>query len=158
MLIDALDVGLLLEHLAVVFVGANASRTLLLPVVGLHDLARDLAPAADPLVGGAPLRVLEKASNLVAVAELAPVDVVLAVAIGIDDGHELHVGTLHEPGVDLALGLQPAADLRQSNHVAWSDEPLAAQHTARHDGEGGRGRQPCEERAAIDVGHGVPPD
>ena len=153
-----LDVGLLLEHLAVVFVGANAPRTLLLPVIGLHDLAGDLAPAADPLVVGAPLGFLEKAANLVAVAELAPVDVVLAVAVGIDDGDELHVGPLHESRVHLALGLQPAAHLRQTNHVAWGNEPLAAEHAARNDGEGRGRRQPGQERAAIDLGHGMLPD
>jgi hypothetical protein len=152
---DTLDVRLFLEHLPVVFVGANAARALLLAVIALHDLAGNLAAAANAGVGGSPFGLLEEAANLVAGAELAPVDVVLAVAVGIDHGDELDIRALHEPRVHLALGLQAAADLRQANHVARGDEPLTAEDAARHDGKGGRGRQPGQKRAAIDVGHGA---
>ena len=57
---DALDVRLLLEHLAVVLVRPDArARALLLPVVDLHDLFRDLAAGADA-VARAPRRLLEE--------------------------------------------------------------------------------------------------
>ena len=151
---DALDVGLLLEHLAVVFVGANPSRTLLLLVVGLHDLAGDFTSAANPFVARAPIGFLQKLSNLVAVAKLAPIDIVLAVAVGIDDRNELDVGAAHEPRVHLALRLQSAADLCQANHVARGDEPLAAEHTPWNDGESRRSGEPGQECSAIDVSHG----
>ena len=95
---DALDVGLLLEHLAVVLVGPDAARgTILLLVVGLHDPHGDVAAAADARCRLAPCRVFEEAADPGAVAPLAPIDVVLRVLVGIDDGHELQIGPVINP-------------------------------------------------------------
>src|SRR6185503_1329827 len=65
---DPLDVRLLLDHLPVVLVGADAAGTILLLVVRLHDLAGDVPTAADAGVTLAPSRLFEKAPNPVAVA------------------------------------------------------------------------------------------
>jgi hypothetical protein len=136
---DALDVGFLLEHLAIVLVGADAAGTVLLAVVRLHDLFRDVPAAANALVVAAPLRLFEEPANLVAIAPLAPVNIVLAVAVGIDDGDELHVWTTDDTGVELTLGLSAATDLRQDDHVTRCDVARAAKNTARNDREPGRG-------------------
>ncbi len=153
---DALDIAFLLEHLAIVLVGADASGAVLLAVVGLHDLPGDFPAAADTLVARAPLRLLEESTDLIAVAPLAPVDVVLAVAIGIDDGHELNVVALGDAGIDLPLRLGAATDLRQHHHVTRRDVAGASENAARNDGESGSDGQPGQERTAIDVSHGAP--
>ena len=99
----------------------------------------------------APGRLLEEAPDAGAVAERLPVDVVLAVLVGIDEGDELDVVALEEAGADLALRLGAAADLRHQDHVARRDEPAAAEHAARDDGER---RRRGEKLPAIDVHHG----
>ncbi len=65
---------------------------ILLPVVGLHDLARDVAAGADAGVALAPRGVVEQLADAVPVAPRVPVHVVLAVPVGIDDGDKLQVG------------------------------------------------------------------
>src|SRR5438445_9465910 len=81
----ALDV-FLLEHLAVVLVGPHApSRPIVLLVIDLRDLPRDVAAGADPGVPLAPRWLLEEAPDARAVAERLPIDVVLAVPVGIDE-------------------------------------------------------------------------
>src|SRR6185436_13832797 len=109
---DPLDLGLLLEHLPVVLVGADADGTILLAVVRLHDLPGDVPTRADARVALTPGRFLEEAADPRAVAVLLPVDVVRAVTVRIDHGDELEVLSGHEPRVHVTLTLHPAADLR----------------------------------------------
>src|SRR6266540_6245373 len=106
---DPLDVGFLLEHLPVILVRADAGGgAVLLLVVRLHDLARDVAAGAAAAVGVvpfAPRGLAEKLPDAVAVAEVLPVDVVLALLVRIDDGDELEILAPDEARIDLPLRL-----------------------------------------------------
>jgi hypothetical protein len=154
---DALDV-FLLEHLAVVLVAAQPfARPALLAVIGGGDLARDLAAGANTLVAGAPLRLLEETADGGAITPVAPVDVVLRIAIGVDHRGQVDVRPLDQRGVDLPLRLRAAAHLRQDDHVAGCDIAGAAEHAARHDRETCRGSQTAEERATTNFRHGRAP-
>ena len=69
-------------------------RAVLFLVVGLHDLARDVAAAAAGAPGSSPsphVGLVEELADAIAVAEVLPVDVVLAVPVRIDDGDELEL-------------------------------------------------------------------
>ena len=143
---DPLDVGLLLEHLAEVFVGPDpAARPILLAVVGLHDLPRHVAAGADARVAGAPCGLAEELADVVPVAPRSPVHVVLAVLVGIDDGDELQIRPRHEARVHLPLRLRAAADLGQQDHVARRHEARPAEHAARNDGQAPRRPQVLRE-------------
>ena len=88
-----------------------------------------------------------------AVAERLPVEIVLAVLVRIDHGHELQVGAGYHSGVDLALRLRAAAHLREQDHVARRDVATAAEHAPGDDGQRGGGGESAEKFAAIDVVH-----
>src|SRR5262252_5443204 len=75
---DPLNVGFLLEHLAIVLVQADAGcGTVLLPVVGFHDVPGDLASGTDARVTLTPRRLLDESTDPIAIAEWLPVDVIL---------------------------------------------------------------------------------
>ena len=146
---DALDVGLLLEHLPVVLVGTDAARPIRLLVVPLHDLPSDFPTPVDARVALAPGRLLEEPANPGAVSPFLPVDVVLAVLVRIDDGDELEILPGHEPRVHLALSLHPAADLGEDDHVAGRQMAAPSQHATRNDGQRrGGGKAPQKPAAA----------
>src|SRR5262249_52698280 len=126
--------------------------TPLLLVVRLHDLPRHIASRANPRVARAPLRIAEELADPIPVSESVPVDVVLRIAIRIDHGDELQIGTGDEPGVDLTLRLRAAADLGKQDHVAWGDVAGAAENATGHDRHGRDGADGAEERPTI---HGL---
>ncbi len=85
--VDRVQVLLLREQLAKVGVGP-AARARCGPVVAVHELAADLAPAGAGSRPGGPIRVAQEAADLVAQLEARPLDVVLAAAVRIAHGDD----------------------------------------------------------------------
>ena len=150
----ALDVGLALQHLAVVFVRPNPfRRPAMLAVIRLHDLPGDVTAGADAGIAVAPRRLVEEAADPRAITESLPVNIVLTVAVGIDHGDELEVGPGDHAGIHLALGLRAASHLGQQDHVAWRNDAAAPEYAPRDDRERRSGRNRFEKIPSIHARH-----
>ena len=110
-------------------------------------------PARIAGIGSAPAVVAEEAADSFPVAVRLPVQIVLAVLVRVDHGHELQVLAGYHSGIHLSLRLSTATHLREQNHVARCDVATATEHTPGDNGQRGGGCQIAEEFAAIDVVH-----
>ena len=121
-------------------------------VVSLDDFAADFASSGNPVDPFVPVGFAEELPNVVPQAELVPVHVVVAAAVGVARGDDLNIVVLQHRQ-QLADALRAHANVSDGQFVARGDEVGSSQNMARNDGKsGGGGGGRGEECAAILIG------